>query len=655
MNILKFLNVKNWSFYGTLVSLLCLFHLVANLIWINLNKLPLPWDQAGHTIIAFKFADFFLGKGDYSFLTISDYYPPLTHIIVAFLMLIFGRESNIGPLTVTGFFIVSIIFLYLYAKELFKDRQIAFVAALFYSFLPFVDNLSRYFLLEIPLVAATLATLYFLEKSEYFSVKKYVYLFAFSAGCALLIKWAAAFYLALPVLIKFHEIYKQSLTAEAVKLEADYKSALKNIFTAGVLILLMNFLWYTSNLDVILNSLKITSTAEESDPGTLLSIDNFIFYFHHMFNFQLTWLGMLVFLFSIPGFLISEKKKSLVLLLNILSIYLIFSLIGNKDLRYIIILAPLSSIVVSFGIIKFFGFEKLLAIIVNGILVVYYLVYFFSLGFGFPIDPITANTRKTVFIPVLGGIDLINLASDSSFLLAPKFSQTIWPNLTIADEMSRHDQSKKIKILIIAEKPFFNQVNMELARRQLNKDKIEFFAPYSLGPLKDSEIEGYLNDYSVVLVADNDLGPRGGIRHIARMRQLKEYLEKGNSTISQKINSYGLPDGDFLSVYKIQQWPSKTIVEELSKHNPLKDIKILVLSSKPQVNGENLENLRKEMNKEKISFFKAAAKNNYSDYDLVLVSEKEAAKRDPLENIATKINTYYLPDGDKLYVYKISQ
>lgn len=645
MKILKFVNIRNWSIYGFLVFLLCLFHLIVNLIWINLNKLPFPWDQAGHTIIALKFADFFQGKGDYSFLNISDYYPPLTHIVVAVLMLIFGREPNIGPIVVTGFFIASILFLYLYTKQVFKNNLIAFVASLFYSFLPFVDNLSRYFLLEIPLVAATLISLYLLEKTENFSNKKYVYLFAVAAGCALLIKWAAVIYLIIPVLLKIYEIHKSK----------NFNNALKNIFTAGVIIFLMNFLWYASNLDVILNSLKITSTAEESDPGLLFSLDNFIFYFHHMFNFQLTWLGMLVFLFSISGFLISEKKKSLVLLLNMLSIYLIFSLIGNKDLRYIIILAPLSSIIVSFGIVKFFNFEKLLAVIVTVILIVYYLAYFFSLGFGFPIDPITANTRRTVFIPILGGLDLINLASDSSFLLAPKYSQTIWPNLTIADEMSKHDPLRKIKILIIAEKPFFNQVNMELARRQLNKDKIEFFAPYSTGPLKDSEIESYLNDYSVVLVADNDLGPQGGIRHIARMRQLKEYLEKGNSTISQKINSYALPDGDFLSVYKIQQWPNKTIIEELSKHNPLRDIKILVLSSKPQVNGENLESLRKQLSKDKVSFFKGEAKNNYSDFDLILVSEKEAAKWDSLEGVATKINTYYLPDDDKLFVYKISK
>src|SRR3989344_5971445 len=495
MNVLKFLKMGKLSIYGFLLTLLCLFHLVTNLIWINLNKLPFPWDQAGHTIIAYKFADYFQGKGNYSFLNISDYYPPLTHILVSILMLIFGREPKIGPILVTGFFITSIVLLYLYTKLVFKNSLVAFVASLFYSFLPFVDNLSRYFLLEIPLVTATLATLYFLEKSKNFSVKKYVYLFAIFAGSALLIKWAALIYLAIPILVILYEIYKQSLQSHAVKEKEDKREIFKNIFTAGVIIFLMNFLWYITNLEVILNSLKITSTAEESDPGSILSLNNFIFYFHHMFNFQLTWVGMIVFLCSIPAFITSEKRKGLLLFLNMLFIYLTFSFIGNKDLRYIIILAPLSSIIVSFGIIKFFSFEKLLAFIISGILIAYYLINFFSLGFGFPVDPITANSRKTVFIPVLGGIDLINLASDSSFLLAPKYSPTIWPNLVIADEMSKHNPSQKIKILIIAEKPFFNQVNMELARRQLNKDKIEFFAPYSTGPLKESEIEDYLNNY----------------------------------------------------------------------------------------------------------------------------------------------------------------
>lgn len=643
---MKLLGVPKIGLYGVLVFLLSLFHLVTNLIWINLNKLPFPWDQAGHTIIALKFTDFFQGKSDLPFLNISDYYPPLTHILVSFLMLIFGREPNLGPILITGFFITSIIFLYLYTKKIFGNSLVAFIAALFYSFLPFVDNVSRYFLLEIPLVAATLITLYLLERTENFSSKKYVYLFSVAAGCALLIKWAAAIYLVVPVLIKVYEIYQQKL---------EVSKAIKNILTAGIIIFLMNFLWYFSNLDVILNSTKITATAEESDPKYIFSLDNFIHYFHHMFNFQLTWPGMLVFLFSIPAFLIGQRKRGLVLFLNMVFIYLIFSLIGNKDLRYIIILAPLASIIVSYGLVKFFSFEKFLAVLISLILAGYYFIYFFSLGFGFPIDPITRNIRRTVFVPILGGIDLINLASDSSFLLAPKFSPTIWPNLTIAEEMSRHDPSQKVKVLIIAEKPFFNQVNMELARRQLNKDKIEFFAPYSLETLKEGEVESFLNNYNVILVADKDLGPQGGIRHIGLMRQLKAYLESGESLSVLKINSYILPDGDSLSVYKVQQWPIDTIVEELSKHNPNKDIKILVLSSKPEINAENLELKRRQLNKEKIEFVKGELGTNFSSFDLVLVSEKEKSGWIGVDETAVKINNYYLPDGDKFLVYKSPQ
>src|SRR3990167_7296725 len=91
--------------YPYLLILLCLFHLASNIIWINLNKVPLGWDQAGHTIIAFDFTDFFRGVLKTDFLSISDYYPPFVHLLVTFFMVIFGKSLLLGPLVVTGFFL----------------------------------------------------------------------------------------------------------------------------------------------------------------------------------------------------------------------------------------------------------------------------------------------------------------------------------------------------------------------------------------------------------------------------------------------------------------------------------------------------------------------------------------------------------------------
>jgi hypothetical protein len=664
MNLLKKI-ITSWTKFEYLIAILCLFHLTTNLIWINLNSLPFPWDQAGHTIISYKFVDFFQGRGDSPFLRISDYYPPFTHLIVAFLMLIFGRIPNIGPTVVTFFFISSIAFLYLYTIELSKNRKLAFIAALFYSFLPVNYNLSRYFLLEIPLVAMLLGSLYFLEKTQNFQNRKNVAIFSVFAGLSIFIKWTAIIYLLIPVLFKL----KKGINS-------------KNILTSALIVLAINFFWYITNYEIILNATKITATAEESDPQNILSYDNLKYYFHLMTNFQLTWLGMVAFLVSAFAFVKDLKKKSLYILAPILFVYIVFAFIGNKDLRYIIGLVPLISIIVSYGIIKLLNYDKFFSTLIISLLTIYFGVYFFSLSFGFPIDPIKQNIRNTIFVPLLGGIDLINLSRDSSYLLAPKYSTTQWPNLTIANELKDFEPKTFVKILIVAEKPFFNQVNMELSRRQLNLNKIQFYAPYDLNTLKSSEaIEDYISSYNLVLVADKDLGPQGGIRHIAIMRQIKDYLENDPSSSAKKINTYYLPDGDTLSVYKINHWPNSIIAEELSKFNPSKQVSILTVANKSRLNHDSLEEARAELELGKIKFIEAdsnidlsedSSANDYiSKFDVILAADNDLGTRNGVKNSQAieqikslidqgllpqikKINTYYLPDGDSISVYKVN-
>src|SRR3990167_3653252 len=99
------------DFYSALLISLLLFHFLANLLWIFLDTAPIPWDQAGHTRIAFHFANFikdlgFLRIVDY--FSLSSYYPPLVHTIAALPILIFGHPVDIGQIVVSVFFSLSI-------------------------------------------------------------------------------------------------------------------------------------------------------------------------------------------------------------------------------------------------------------------------------------------------------------------------------------------------------------------------------------------------------------------------------------------------------------------------------------------------------------------------------------------------------------------
>lgn len=512
------------------------FHLSLNILWISLNKLPFAWDEAGHAIIAFRFTDFFKGGGG-NFLSISDYYPPFVHLLTAFLMLIFGKNITLGPLVVTGFFIISIVFLYLYTselfkKELFQSRLMGILAATLFSFLPNIYSLSRQFLLEIPLLSMILGSLFFLEKSENFKNRKFTYLFALLFALALAIKWTAIIFLFVPIIFKLFK--------------APFALIWKNLLLGLGIILGLNLPWYLHNLPVILHAASFTTTAEAADPQKILSLQNFEFYPFSITNFQLTWFGMIIFLTSAVYFLF---KKSSYLLITYLFVYLVLTLIGNKDLRYIVFLAPIASMIIAWFLVSLK--DKVWAKVLGVVLFSYYIFYYFSLSFGIFVNPVQADFRRSVEVPYFGWIDLINLGKDTSGYLAPMVNMTVWPNSLIVSELSKHHPEKDIKILIICEKPFLNQVNMELSRRQLDLNKLQFFAPYDLVPFADEKLlEKYLLSYDLILVANKDLGLEGGIRYFAILKQLAGFIEEGKSTNLVKINNYFLPDGDRLDVYK---------------------------------------------------------------------------------------------------------
>ena len=132
---------KSFNFYTVSLIILCLFQLISNLFWLSLSTAPLPWDQAGHTRLAIGFVNFFSSYDALkivNYFSISSYYPPLIHTIVAFLSMIFGHPIFMGGLTITVFFIASIVLAYKYFSELFENKLIGLLSSTIYSFFPIV-------------------------------------------------------------------------------------------------------------------------------------------------------------------------------------------------------------------------------------------------------------------------------------------------------------------------------------------------------------------------------------------------------------------------------------------------------------------------------------------------------------------------------------
>lgn len=521
--------MKKWLY------LLLVFHLLANLIWILLDKSPLSWDQVGHTLTVFNFLDFFKGQSSVSFFQISDYYPPLVHIIVSLVMIITGPLLIIGPLVVTIFFLAAIFFLYLYAREIFDDERVAFIAALFFSFLPIIYGQSRTFLLEIPLLALTLGSLYFLEKLKKFSTLRNSFFATMLLSFALLTKWVAVIYLLIPVVT-------------SLKI-----SKFKNLALSFGAIVLISLPWYLVNFTTILNRAKVSLSAETADPQVLFSLQNFIYYLQLLANFHLTWLGMILLLLAIPVFIYFKKEKGIIITAIIVFIYLIFTLIPNKDPRYILPILPFATIAIAYLLVKIIDKNKYLGILVTFLVGFYYLMYFFCLSFGIPFNPKEVDYQRAIKLPVIGWIDYINLGKTTSGYLAPKFETINWPQKQIIVDLGSNNSDKFTKVLVSVDKSELNAKNLELYQIEQNNSFIKFWAPYDLSPFSEvSKMEAYLAYFDYILVPDKSFGPEGALRHLPVLRQLKEYLINSSPDRVGLIKQYNLPDGDSLFVYEIK-------------------------------------------------------------------------------------------------------
>lgn len=514
--------------------LLLVFHLLTNLIWILLDKSPLAWDQAGHMLISLNFLDFFKGISQVNFFQISDYYPPLVHIIAAVVMIFTGPVLLVGPLVVTGFFLMAISFLYLYTKEVFNDEKVAIFSAYFFSFLPAVYGASRSFLLEIPLIALILGSLYFLEKSTKFSNFKSSLFATITLSFALLTKWVAIVYLLIPVI---------------TSLKLSWRKNLSLLFGA----ILISLPWYLINFTNILNRAKVSLLAEPADPQVLFSLQNFIYYLQVLTNFHLTWLGMILLLLAIPALYFSKKEKGILITTFIISVYLIFTLIPNKDPRYILPILPFVSVAIAYFLVKIIDKNKFLGILITFLIGFYYSLYFFSLSFGVPFNPKEIDYQRAIKLPVVGWVDYINLGKKTSGYLAPKFETIIWPQKQMITDLGSKNPDALTKVLVLVDKSELNAKNLELYQKQQKDVFIKFRAPYDLSPFSEvSKMEGYLAYFDYVLIPDKSFGPEGALRHLAVLKQLKEYLIHSSPEKVGLIKQYNLPDGDSLFVYEIK-------------------------------------------------------------------------------------------------------
>lgn len=531
---------KKYNIYTITIVWLVIAHILANLLWIGINQVPPTWDAALHTIITNKMYTYLTsGIANFrfsEFITISDYYPPVVHTLSLLLAAIGKGNYKIISLSGTIFFSLLLIFQYLYVEKLFKNKFLSFFSALFLSFNITLYQQSKDHMLDIPLAALIMGTLYFFEKSKLLSRKSPTLLFFIFLGLAFLTKWYALAYLIIPLLFNIVPFFKQ---INAKKLPT--------IILGSLLVIILCAPWYIFNWETLVSIASETSTGELADPQVLFSKENIIFYLKLIIMFQTTFVGFMVFLASSIAALKNIKKKHIAMLLvTIVFNYIFFSFVSNKNIRYIIPLMPFVSIISAYGFSLIYKMNNSLGKIFATIFSVYLIFTYLVLSFGFPMLP---KYKRAMNLPILGWTDYIYL---DTYPVRMLFDRRRTYAVKIAEDIANTKPTyEKTKIFNLVDRDFLNSYTLDPMFYLGSGINLENTELVWLGHLRnyftEAEMAHFMDIEGVnyIVVPEKQIGVIESIREFEHIQRFQQYILSGQLEGYTEISQYSLPGDDY--------------------------------------------------------------------------------------------------------------
>ncbi len=515
--------------------ILIVVHLAFNLIFLNLNKAPVPWDQANHTRLALLIKDC-VQTGNQNCLKISYYYPPFTHFAVAVLMLVFGNSMFLAQFSGTIFFTFCIIGIFLYLKELTRESDKSLLATSIFSLFPIIFYSSRFFWLEIPLLMNTAFSLYFLHKSEKFTNIKYTLLSLMFAAFATMTKWYAPVYLFVPYLIQLTNAFKEP---------KHVKKIIVNL-TLGISVFLSITLpWYVTNLNDLIKGATYYVQADASQPTSLFSAKAIFWYLDSALKNQFGTIPFILGVIALGYFLKTDKNTSLkrYLMVQLSFIYIFFTLLGNKDLRFTLMFIPYFAYFMSYLIIELKN--KWMKLFFSSVIFGYFLFFLVNFTFGWPIRD---EYKLAVNVPFFGWVNIINLTNYP--IERPNCNN--YPLNKIVEDINKLSEKNPKKVLVIFDYPHLNSTNLitqQLLDNKNNKRLTHIESVFLPNGLKDKqELLSYMNTFDYALVTKYETAI-GYFRFKDSLDKIQEEFLNGRY---EQVKAYNIPLEDiekYLSLY----------------------------------------------------------------------------------------------------------
>jgi 4-amino-4-deoxy-L-arabinose transferase-like glycosyltransferase len=260
------------------------------------------------------------------------------------------------------------------------SRRTGLLAAFLTLTTPMLVSQFKEFQIDGPLTAVTALSLLFLLKSERFTNQKYSLLFGASFGVGMLTKWTFPFIMLAPLALV-------AVQGAIGFMKSKDGKILYNAVAAAVLAYAIAGVWYVTNfwrLKIDLAQNSTTAGALEGDPV----VGTFASNIWHVTNLTDNYLRLAAVLFVIGlVFMFIKRKnfaKNIYLLLLVVGSILFFTMLRNKDARYI---APVMPAVAILCVYWFDRLKERWRDILSVSVLIYGAFVFWSVSFGVPFMP----------------------------------------------------------------------------------------------------------------------------------------------------------------------------------------------------------------------------------------------------------------------------
>jgi len=492
-----------------------LYLTVCNLIWIARDSRPPFWDMAAHQTGALRILNAVSENGVGALATIgslSGFYPPLYHSIVAGFYRIFGVSSNSAQLANIPALAILMASTYFIGRRLVSPL-VGATAATLVGFYPFILWLSRETLIDYWLTSLVALAFWILLESEGFERRRMTVLFGLVCGLGMLTKWTFALFLFLPALWFARRRWREaSLAAVVAFLVASY--------------------WYVPQFDVLSDFLALNTAGgiAEGDPARS-SWQAIVFYVRALEGYQLFLPLFGLFVAGSVWLARNFKPDWVPVILWILGGWLGLMMFQNKDPRYSVAILP------AVALISASIFESRKAWL--GVLLPFLMFQHYLVSFGIQALPEKVVVASGVQGPISWDW---NLYTQSHFDLWGRPKKQDWKIPYVLDRVRELSSGRQVRLGLIPDIPRFDSQAFEfyaLARKD----------PVLVRRLTRPDQEDMRNN-DFLLLSEGAEGYPGSFSP-AETEVNRQVLD--NPERFEVLEWFPLPNGEVIRLYKVRK------------------------------------------------------------------------------------------------------